>query len=97
MSKVALFVRIVAKPETAAEVADFLRSALPLVEAEPGTVAWYALQIGPEEFAIFDAFPHEAARQAHLEGRVAAALMASVPTLLAREPSIERLDVLAVR
>jgi quinol monooxygenase YgiN len=97
MSKVALFVRITAKPETAAKVAEFLRSALPLVEAEPETSAWYALQFSREEFAIFDTFPGEAGRKAHLEGKVAAALMASIPTLLACEPTIEHLDVLAVK
>jgi quinol monooxygenase YgiN len=97
MVKVALFVRLEAKPGKEAEVADFLRGGLALVEEEPATTAWFGIQLGPSTFGIFDAFPDDAGRQAHLNGRVAAALMASAADLLAQPPSIEMVDVLAAK
>jgi quinol monooxygenase YgiN len=97
MVKVALFVRLEAKPGKEAAVDAFLRSGLAIVEQEPATTAWFALQLGPSTFGIFDAFPDEAGRQAHLSGRVAAALMAQASELLAQPPSIEKVDVLAVK
>lgn len=97
MVKVALFVRLEAKPGKEAEVAAFLRSGLELVLAEPATAAWFGLQLGPSTFGIFDAFPDEAGRQAHLTGKVAAALMAKAPELLSAAPSIEKVDVLAAK
>ena len=66
-----------------------------IVQEEPATTAWFAIQMGPSTFGIFDAFPNEAARQAHLAGRVAAALMAKASELLAKSPAIEKIDVLA--
>lgn len=74
---------------------SFLRSALPMAEAEPATTAWFAIRLGPSTFGIFDAFPNDAGRQAHLAGRIAAALMAKAAELLAQPPSIEKIDVLA--
>ena len=58
---------------------------------------WFALRLGPTTFAIFDAFRDEAGRQAHLAGPIAQALMANAPTLLAKPPVIEQLDVLGVK
>jgi quinol monooxygenase YgiN len=78
MAKCALYVPLKAKPGKEKEIADFLRSALPLVDAEPATMSWYAIQEGPSSFAIFDTFDDEAGRDAHLNGKVAAALMARV-------------------
>jgi quinol monooxygenase YgiN len=95
MVKTALFVRLEAKPGKEADVDNFLRGGLAIVEQEPGTTAWFAVRFGPSTFGIFDAFPDEAGRQAHLSGRVAAALMAKASELLAKPPSIEKLDVLA--
>ena len=97
MMKVALFVRLEAKPGKAEEVANFLRGGLPLVEQEPATLAWFGIRLGPTTFGIFDAFPDESGRQAHLSGKVAAALMAKGPELLAQPPVIEKADVLAVK
>jgi len=65
------------------------------VQDEPGTIAWFGLRLGPSTFGIFDAFPDEAARDAHLSGRVAAALKERAPDLFATAPQIEKLDVLA--
>ncbi|MGC2197662.1 MAG: hypothetical protein WA628_23520, partial [Terriglobales bacterium] len=78
-------------------VADFLRSGLPLVEQEPATIAWFGIQMGPSTFGIFDAFPDEAGRQAHLTGKVAAALMANASELLAKPPEIQKIDILAAK
>ena len=62
MSKLALYVPLEAKPGKEKEVAEFLKSALPLVDAEPGTISWYAIQNSPSSFAIFDSFNDEAGR-----------------------------------
>jgi quinol monooxygenase YgiN len=95
MVKVALFVRLEAKPGKEEEVESFLHGGLPIVQGEPGTLLWFALRLGPSTFGIFDAFADEAGRQAHLSGQVAAALMAKAPDLLASPPSIEKVDILA--
>ena len=97
MVKVALLVRLEARPGKEKEVEDFLRGGLPLVEAEPQTTAWFGIRLGPSTFGIFDAFPDESGRAAHLSGRVAAALGAKAAELFATPPSIERVDVLAAK
>ena len=97
MVKFALFVTMEAKPGKEAEVEAFLRNGEPMVQNEPGTVAWFGVRMGPSTFGIFDAFPDEAGRQAHLSGLVAAALMERAPELFASAPRIERLDVLAAK
>ena len=97
MVNVALYVQLEAKPGKEAEVESFLRSGLPIVEDEPATIAWFGLRLGPSTFGIFDAFPDEAGRQAHLTGRVAAALMANASELLANPPLIQKVDVLAAK
>jgi quinol monooxygenase YgiN len=95
MSKVALYVPLEAKPGKEKEVAEFLKSALPLVDAEPDTVSWFAIQEGPSSFAIFDTFNDDSGRNAHLNGKVAAALMAKAGELLAKPPTIHKIDILA--
>ena len=95
MSKLALYVPLEAKPGKEKEVAEFLKSALPLVDAEPGTISWFAIQNSPSSFAIFDTFNDEAGRDAHLNGKVAAALMAKAGELLATPPTIHKIDILA--
>ncbi|MBB6126568.1 putative quinol monooxygenase [Mucilaginibacter lappiensis] len=97
MVKFALLVRLEAKPGKEQEVADFIKSALPLAQQEPDTVSWYALQLGPSTFGIFDTFEHEEGRKAHLGGQIAQALMAKAPELLATAPVIEQVDLLAVK
>jgi quinol monooxygenase YgiN len=97
MVKSALLVILDAKPGKEAEVEAFLRSGQPIVQNEPGTVAWFAVRMGPSTFGIFDAFPDEAGRQAHLSGLVAAALRERTPELFASPPRIEALDVLAAK
>jgi quinol monooxygenase YgiN len=100
MTKFALYVPLQAKPGKEKEVADFLLSAVPLVNAEPGTISWFAIQEGPSSFAIFDTFDDEAGRDAHLNGKVAAALMEKAKAgdagdLFAKAPEIHKLAILA--
>src|SRR5215510_13936611 len=95
MVTVALLVRLEAKPGKEAEVEDFLNSGLAVVQEEPDTTAWFAIRMDQSTFGIFDVFPDESGRQAHLTGRVAAALMANAPELLAQPPVIEKVDVIA--
>jgi quinol monooxygenase YgiN len=97
MTRFALYVPLEAKPGKEKEVAEFLRSAAPLVNAEPGTITWHAIQDGPSSFAIFDTFDDEAGRDAHLNGKVAAALMekAAAGDMFAKTPEIHKLTVIA--
>lgn len=97
METLALLARVEAKPGKEQQAADFLKSALTLAEAEPGTIRWYALQIGPSTFGIFDTFADEAGRDAHLSGEIAKALMAHADELLTAAPVIEKVDLLAVK
>ncbi|MCI0614543.1 antibiotic biosynthesis monooxygenase [bacterium] len=87
--------RLEAKPGKEKDVENFLNQGLPIVQQEPATTVWFALRLGPSTFGIFDAFPDENGRQAHLTGRVAAALMANAEELLSQPPSIEKVDILA--
>ncbi len=91
----AFVAKLEAKPEKADALAALLTGALPLAEAEPGTVNWYAAQTSPTTFWIFDTFATEDARQAHINGEIAAALMANADELLAAPPEILPADVLA--
>ena len=95
--KHALFVRLEAKPGKETELAQFLQTGLGMAKQEFTTPVWFALQIGPSTFGIFDAFIDEAGRQAHLTGPIARALGAHAPKLLAQAPSIERIDVLGAK
>jgi quinol monooxygenase YgiN len=93
----AFVARIEAKPEKAEDVAALLTGALPLAQAEPGTVNWYAARTSPTTFWIFDTFADEDARQAHINGEIAAALMANADALLSAPPEILSADVLAAK
>lgn len=95
MSRYALYVPLLAKPGKEAEVEAFLRSAVPLVNTEPGTIAWFAIAEGPGHYAIFDTFDDEAGRDAHLSGMVAAALTEKAADLLASPPEFHKLGILA--
>ncbi len=95
MADLALLVRLEAKPGKEAEVARFLEGGLALANQEPATTTWFALRLGPSTFGIFDTFPDDAGRDAHLGGPIAAALMAKAGELLAAPPKIEKVDILA--
>lgn len=97
MVSVALVVKIIAKPGQEEAVASFLSGALPLAEAEEFTPVWYVFRADRETFYIVDAFANDAHRTQHLQGQIAAALMASADALLASPPRIEKVDVLAAK
>lgn len=97
MVHVGLLVRVEAKKGKEQAVADFLKSALALANAEPSTRVWFGIQLGPSTFGVFDAFADESGRQAHLSGQIAAALMANAPDLLSQPPTIEKVDILAAK
>ena len=97
MEKLALLAWLQAKPGKEDELAEFLKSALPLANAEEATVRWYAWQIDDVTFGIFDTFEAEEGREAHLNGQIAAALMANADKLLAKPPIIEKLNILAFK
>jgi quinol monooxygenase YgiN len=96
-SNYALQATLEAKPEKADEVAQFLEDALPMAEAEPDTTTWFALRLDETTFGIFDTFPDEDGRQAHLEGDIAAELMERADELFVEEPQIEEIEVLAAK
>ena len=95
MDTVGLLVMLEAKPGKEDELASFLAGALPLVQEEPQTTAWFAVRLAPARFAIFDTFPDDPGRDAHLSGPVAAALMEHAPDLLSQTPEIQKLDIVA--
>ncbi len=97
MVSVGLLVRLEANPGKEAAVQQFLESGLDLANQEPDTTVWFAIRMGPTTFGIFDAFPSDAGRQAHLDGPIAAALMAQADDLLSVPPEITPVDVLAAK
>jgi quinol monooxygenase YgiN len=97
MVHVGLLVRLEAKPGKEEEVASFLASGLQVVQGERETITWFAIRMGTSTFGIFDAFPDDNGRQAHLTGPLAAALMAKAGELLAKPPVIEKVDVIAAK
>jgi quinol monooxygenase YgiN len=97
MEKLGILVVLEARPGKEQEFEAFLKSALPLAEAEPKTVRWYALKLGPAKFGIFDTFADQAGRDAHLSGEIAKALFAKADELLAKPPAIDQHEILAVK
>jgi quinol monooxygenase YgiN len=95
--KLGIVARLEAKPGKEEVLAELLRSAQALAAQEPGTLVWYAFRAGPSSFGIFDAFADEAGRDAHLQGRIAAALVGRADELLASPPDIRKVDVIAVK
>jgi len=96
-TRYALFVRLEAKAGKEAAVEEFLRGGLALVQQEPATTLWFGVRLGPSTFGIFDTFPDEAGRQAHLAGEVAKQLMAKASELLSEPPSIVKAEILVAK
>jgi quinol monooxygenase YgiN len=86
-----------AKPEKGADLAAFLEGGRAIAAAEQGTVTWYAFKVGESTYGIFDTFDSEDARNAHLGGEIPRALARVGPELLAKDPEIQLVDVLAVK
>lgn len=97
MTNTALFVRLEAKKEKELEVEDFLRQGLRIVEHEPNTITWYACRLGPTTFGIFDTFPDNQGREAHLSGEIGKNLKKRTAELFSQPPKIEKIDILAAK
>lgn len=97
MIRKGLAVKLVAKPGKEAAVEAFLNNGLALVNEEPLTATWYAMKFNENTFGIFDTFDTDEGRDAHLEGKVAEALMANAADLLAQPPHIDKIDILAAK
>jgi quinol monooxygenase YgiN len=97
MVTVGILATLTAKPGKEDELGEFLRSALPLAQDEKDTTAWFAIRIDDSTFGIFDVFPSHEGRQAHLNGPIAAALMAKADDLLSEAPDIRPIDILAAK
>jgi quinol monooxygenase YgiN len=95
--KIGLLARIEAKPEYADQVEAMLRDAQALAEQEQHTVTWFSFRQDATTFGVFDTFDDEPGRQGHLEGPIAAALMAAAPTMLSSAPVITPVDLLGVK
>jgi len=96
-ARLAIVALLEAKPGRGQDLADLLKAGRQIVAEEPGTITWYAVRLSPTSFAIFDTFPDEAARQAHLNGRIPAALASAADDLLAEPPAIRPAEVLAAK
>jgi quinol monooxygenase YgiN len=92
-----LLATLEAKPGRGAELAAFLEQGRELAVAETGTVTWYAFRISDTTYGIFDTFEDEAGRDYHLGGQIPAALGQVGPELLAADPDIRLVDVIAVK
>jgi quinol monooxygenase YgiN len=95
MGKLAIWAQLGAKPGKEKEIEEFLKSAQPLAEREPGTVTWYAIKMGPGKYGIFDTFNDENGRNAHLNGEIAKALFTKAKDLFAKPPAIDKPEILA--
>lgn len=95
MTTQALLVRLEVGSGSGGDMEAFLEQAVPLVQQEPSTAAWFAVRFGRLDFGVFDAFPDEAGREAHLSGPLAMAIQETLVTMLTRDPEIERIEVLA--
>lgn len=91
----ALLIRLDGRPGRDADVENFLLSALPAVQREALTSAWFALRYGRGEYGIFTAFPTVDARDAHLADRTIRSMMDHSDALFLRQPRIHRCAVLA--
>ena len=95
--KLGILALLEAKPGKESAVAELLVSAEALARQEAATVTWYAFRSGPTSFGIFDTFADDAGRKAHLNGRIAQALMGQADELLSRPPDLRMVDVVAVK
>jgi quinol monooxygenase YgiN len=92
-----LLVRLEVKPDKDEDVERFMKEAVEMVRAEPLTTAWFAIRFGRSEYGIFDVFPDEEGRNAHMKGAVAGVLKEKSGEYFTRPPQIQKLDVIAAK
>lgn len=95
MARKAIWVMLQAKPGKEGDVEAFLRQGASMSRNEAGTVTWYGIKLGPGSYGVFDTFDDEAARDAHMHGDIAKALMAKAPELFSNELRVEMVEVIA--
>jgi len=95
--KLAFLATLEAKEGKGGELGAFFRAGRELAVSEDGTVTWYAFRIDQTHYGIFDTFETEDARTAHLNGPIPKALGEVGGELLASEPSIRPVDIVAVK
>jgi len=94
MVSTGLVIRLSAAPGREADVTRFLDEVIPIVNAEPDTTALFAVQFGPSEYGIINAFRDQRGLQDHLAGHAAALLSAQAAQLFAAPPAIEAITIL---
>jgi len=94
---IGILARLEAKPGKGPELAAFLESGRAIAAAEEGTVTWYAFKLDDSTYGVFDTFENEGARQAHINGEIPRALGEIGPDLLASDPDIRTIDIVAVK
>jgi quinol monooxygenase YgiN len=94
MTTAGVLLTVEAKPGKEEDAARLFTAAQSMVERELGTLAWFAIRLGPRTFGVFDAFAGEDERQAHLGGEVPRAL-AENADLFAGPPDLRLVEVLA--
>lgn len=95
--KLGVLALLEAKPEKGDDLGRFLEQGRALAVAEEGTVTWYAFRVSATTYGIFDTFEDEDGRQAHLNGEIPTALGSVAPELLAGDPDIQMVDIVAVK
>ncbi|HEY2556894.1 MAG TPA: antibiotic biosynthesis monooxygenase [Diaminobutyricibacter sp.] len=95
--KLGILALLDAKPGKGDELRAFLEGGQAIAAAEEGTVTWYAFKVNDTTYGIFDTFETEDARQAHLNGEIPKALGQVAPDLLAQDPDIRAIDIIAVK
>ncbi|MGH9120771.1 MAG: putative quinol monooxygenase [Acidimicrobiales bacterium] len=95
--RLGLLALLESKPGRGDDLGAFLEAGQALAAAEGGTVTWYAFKMSDTTFGIFDSFETEDARQAHLAGQIPTALGQVAPDLLAKDPDIRPVDIIAVK
>ncbi len=94
-----LLVIMNAKAGKSEAVEQFLKAGRQLIDDEPETLSWYAIKIDDTTYGIFDTFNDNHGRDAHLNGKVAAALLENAPVLLHdfKATAIQKIDILACK
>lgn len=95
MKKLGLLATLKAKSGKENEVEEFIKGAVELARKEDETLTWYSFKIDADTFGIFDTFETEAARDAHLNGEIANALMENAERLLSESPDIKKINILS--
>jgi len=93
----ALLIRLDARKGRETHVEGLIRDILHDVQNEPATGPWFGVRLSKRVFGIFERFPDEGGRRAHLSGRGAARLLRRSNALLAKPAEISKLDIIGAK